>query len=86
MRFLVRVSCYESYWLMHAPAFGVARFVTDKKEIRAKAHEMIARCGAAPSRFEIDLELGRVLDTAGAQQLAKSVRPPLGYRCVDPTK
>lgn len=78
MRFLVRVSCYESYWLVYSPAFGVARFVTDKTAIRAEAHDMIARCGAAPSRFEIDLQLGRVLDTARAQQLARLVHPPLG--------
>lgn len=65
MRFLVRVSCYGSQWLVSVPAFGVTRIVTDKRAIRAEARKMIAGCGAAPAEFEIDLVLGRVLDPKG---------------------
>lgn len=62
MRFIVRVSCYGSKWLVYVPAFGVSRIVFDKSAIRAEAREAIAQCGAAPEEFEIDLELGRVID------------------------
>lgn len=64
MVFSVEVSCCGSQWYLYAPAFGVSRFVSDKGRIREEAHAMIARCGAAPSEFDIDLELGRVVDRA----------------------
>lgn len=64
MAFAVEVSCCGSQWYLYAPAFGVSRFVSDKKRIREEAHAMIAKCGAAPSQFDIDLELGRVIDRA----------------------
>ncbi|MGI5219606.1 hypothetical protein [Nocardia sp. CA-290969] len=54
---------------MYAPAFGVCRFVADRKAIRAQAHEMIAQCGAAPAEFEVDLELGRVVDKSEIMSL-----------------
>lgn len=62
MLFSVKVSCYGSRWLLYAPAFGVSRLVEHKSDIRKTARDMIARCGAAPSKFEVELELGRVLD------------------------
>ncbi len=62
MLFSVKVSCCGSQWYLYAPAFGVSRFVSDKERIREEAHDMIAKCGAAPSNFEVDLELGRVMD------------------------
>ncbi len=62
MRFIVKVSCYGSKWLIYVPAFGVTRVVADKAAIRAEARDAIARCGAAPKEFDIDLELGRVID------------------------
>ncbi|GGL38730.1 hypothetical protein [Nocardia jinanensis] len=64
MLFTVEVSCCGSQWYLYAPAFGVSRFVSDKERIREEARAMIAKCGAAPSEFEIDLELGRVIDKA----------------------
>lgn len=67
MLFSVTVSCYGSQWYLYAPAFGVSRFVTDKDRIREEAHNMIAKCGAAPSEFDIELELGRVVDKAAMQ-------------------
>lgn len=73
MRFLVKVSCYGSQWLVYAPAFGVSRIVSDKRHIRDEAHRMIARCGAAPSKFDIDLELGRVVDKDRIQGLAVEI-------------
>lgn len=62
MLFSVKVSCYGSQWLLYAPAFGVSRLVSEKDAIRKTAHDMIALCGAAPSKFEVELELGRVLE------------------------
>ncbi|MFI2338405.1 hypothetical protein ACH474_33965 [Nocardia rhamnosiphila] len=62
MHFIVKVSCYGSKWLIYVPAFGVTRIVADKTAIRAEARKAIAQCGAAPKMFDIDLELGRVID------------------------
>ncbi|WP_327149139.1 hypothetical protein [Nocardia sp. NBC_01329] len=64
MVFSVEVSCCGSQWYLYSPAFGVSRFVSDKGRIREEAHAMITKCGAAPSEFDIDLELGRVVDRA----------------------
>lgn len=69
MRFLVRVSCYGAEWLVYAPAFGVSRIVSDKQRIRDEAHRMIAQCGAAPAEFDVELELGRVVDKSRIQGL-----------------
>lgn len=62
VHFIVKVSCYGSKWLIYVPAFGVTRVVADKTAIRAEARDAIAQCGAAPKVFDIDLELGRVID------------------------
>lgn len=67
--FSVKVSCCGSRWYLYAPAFGVSRFVSDKDVIRKEAHEMIAKCGAAPSMFEVELELGRVVDKSELLEL-----------------
>ncbi|WP_280398158.1 hypothetical protein [Nocardia carnea] len=64
MVFAVQVSCCGAQWFLYAPAFGVCRFVSDKNAIRAQARDMIAQCSAAPAKFEVDLELGRVVDKA----------------------
>lgn len=48
-------------WYVYVPAFGVGRFVSDESRIPEVAHAMIAERDAAPSKFDIDLELGRVV-------------------------
>ncbi|MCX0269469.1 hypothetical protein NLM24_01815 [Nocardia zapadnayensis] len=67
--FSVKVSCCGSQWYLYAPAFGVSRFVSDKDAIREEAHAMISACGAAPSKFEVELELGRVVDKSQLEVL-----------------
>ncbi|MEU4315418.1 hypothetical protein [Nocardia sp. NPDC024068] len=74
MLFSVQVSCFGTQWLIYAPAFGVQRIVADKKSIRSEAREMIARCGAAPREFEVELELGRVVDKSEFRLLSESPR------------
>ncbi len=64
MRFLVRVSCYGSRWLVDVPAFGIRAVVNDKREIEDTARSLIKLCGAAPAEFDIDLELGRFVEPA----------------------
>jgi hypothetical protein len=65
VRYLVTVSCVGPDFLIRVPAFGLVRFVSDKKTIREEARRMIASCGAAAKTFDIDLELGRVVDRRG---------------------
>ncbi|NEW42338.1 hypothetical protein GV794_19360 [Nocardia cyriacigeorgica] len=43
--------------------------VTEKRAIEAAARAMIAGCGAAAPTFDIDLDLGRVIDPGDARLL-----------------
>lgn len=74
MRFEVKVSGYGGRWLLSAPAFGVRKIVDDESAIRDEAHRMIARCGTAPTVFEIELVPGEGLDTSPPAD----DRPPAG--------
>ncbi|MGW0048431.1 hypothetical protein GV791_08005 [Nocardia cyriacigeorgica] len=77
MRFLVKVHCCGAKWLVRVPAFGVSRVVADKQLIEETAREMIAACGAAPAVFEVELDVGRYIDTREAPLVdaARSAEP-----------
>ena len=64
MRFEVKVSRYGDRWLISAPAFGVRKIVDEESAIRSEAYRMIARCGTAPSDFEVELVPGAGLGAA----------------------
>ncbi|MGW5385063.1 hypothetical protein [Nocardia sp. NPDC003963] len=83
MSFVVEVSCRDDRWLLHAPAFGVSRFVNDEESIREGAHTMIAQCGAAPRDFEIELEFCSARDETDARNLPATA-PALSTAPADP--
>lgn len=62
MRFEVKVSRYGDRWLISAPAFGIRKIVDEESAILSEAYRLIARCGAAPGDFEVELVPGRGLD------------------------
>ncbi|MFF0490092.1 hypothetical protein ACFYTQ_13830 [Nocardia sp. NPDC004068] len=61
-RYLVKVHCCGSRWLIQVPAVDRWTPVDDKKAIEPTARQMIAALtGAAPDTFDVDLSAGPVI-------------------------
>lgn len=72
MHYRVIVSCVGRHWMIRIPAFGMARIVEDKKEIRAAARAMIASSAYATVDFEVELVAGRALGCEEAHAFIES--------------
>lgn len=74
MHYRVSVSCVGRHWMIRVPAFGMARIVEDKKNIRAAARAMIASSPYATDDFELELIAGRALGSDEASVFMQSIR------------
>jgi len=73
MHYRVIVSCAGHHWMIRIPAFGMARVVEDKKNIRATARSMIESSAYATADFELELVAGRALGCDEASAFIQSV-------------
>lgn len=55
MRYLVKVHRYGTRWLVQVPAFGVSGVINDRHQVSEMAQKLIAACGGAPARFDVEL-------------------------------
>jgi hypothetical protein len=66
MRYLARVHCCGSRWLIHVPAVGAWTLANEKRSIKTVAHQMISGLTGAPAEsFGLDLTEGRALGSVG---------------------